>query len=144
MHNPLDPACAVLTDEPDNEVVWKALPIINKHLKAQAEEAEEVEEAEEESEEGDDDDDDEGEEEEEEEEEEEDDDDEEDADGADGEDRGGVVAENGVPWLTAATSGLAIGSDEPPTPGTHVRGLHEDIRGLVDSLVEEDATQVYR
>ena len=144
----LSPTRAVLTDEPNNQTVLGALPVINKYLKAQDEPEEE-----EDDDDDDDDDDDEEESEDEDDDDEEEDDEEEDDDEDDDEEEEEIEEDvaldgrsNGVAQLTAATADLAVGQTNgvPLDEEGKDAMLREDIRYLVDSLVEDDTTQVRR
>ena len=142
-------ALAVLTDDKDNKTVWDALPLINKMLEnplldgaaAEDEGGEEEEDDDEDSDDSDD-----------------DDEEEEDEEGG-GEDAGeDVVEEEEVIEEEVAIAGADYGSVAQMTAAAADMGLdavpddehgkdamlREDIRSLVESLVEDEATQEYR
>ena len=140
-------ATAVLTDDPNNQMVWDALPVIDKQLAAQAAGDEPVEpdepagddgegeDGEEDGEEDDDDDD-------------ADDDDDDEEDGEDGEEDGENEGEDEIEdevdadgGLADATAGLAVDACEPAVVREEAfkdTMLRESLRNLVDSLVEDD------
>ena len=137
------PLCSVLTDEPDNQTVIKALPVIDMHLAAKEAEVLErarLRDAGEESSSSDDDDDD-------------DDDSDDDEEEEDDDDGGGGDQEEepqepaqpapdaSVLPLGPVNAAATLEPTERPTTGKEVIG---DIRNLVDSLVEEESMQSVR
>ena len=147
---------AVLTDEPDNETVWKALPLINQQLAAQEAEAAEAAAAPEEKEEddddeaaegeGDDDDDDSDDSD----EDDDDDDDEEEVSGdedAAAKEKAAKAFSDNVEKMAIATQTLEEANqfDGMPVFSEKDRLLRDQVRSVVESLVEDDpSTQVRR